>query len=117
MARTCQTVKKNGEPCASQVLADGTYCYMHAPGIDQQRTEARAKGGRSKANYRRLLKLAPSALGPVATRLEQAMAETHEGALDPKVASALAALARALVAVVTSGELEDRLRRLEERSA
>lgn len=41
------------------------------------------------------------------------MEETHAGQLDPKVASALAALARAMATILTAGELEQRLRDLE----
>ncbi len=52
---------------------------------------------------------------PVFERLEQAMAEAHGGTLTPAQAQALAALARALVAVLEvreSSELVERLREI-----
>jgi hypothetical protein len=53
----------------------------------------------------------------VAERLERALNEVHDGELDPRAATAMASLAGALVRVITAGELEERLRRLEEPTA
>ena len=39
----------------------------------------------------------------------------HRGELDPRAASAMASLAGALVRTITAGELEERLRALEDR--
>jgi hypothetical protein len=58
--------------------------------------------------------LAPASLKPVAQHLFEALEGLAEGALDPKIATAMASVASALVRVVTSGELEERLRALEE---
>jgi len=55
----------------------------------------------------------PPRLIEVYDRLELALQETHTGDLDPRSATAMAALARAMVAVLTSGELEERIRNLE----
>ncbi len=52
---------------------------------------------------------------PVFNMLEQALAEVYTGQLDTKRATAMAALARSMVAVLTSRELEERLRNLEVR--
>ena len=49
----------------------------------------------------------------MAGRLERALTEVHDGRLDPRAATAMASLAGALVRVITSGELEERLRSLE----
>jgi hypothetical protein len=57
--------------------------------------------------------LVPPRLTVVYERLEQALTEVHGGELDPKVAQAMASLARAMVNVLTAGELEERVRRLE----
>ena len=112
--RHCAGVRKDGSPCGSQVLSDGTHCYVHSPGRAADRAEARQRGGRNRATARRLRGMMPDRLRPIFDQLEAALAEVHDGELDPKAASAMAALARALVAVLTSGELEERLRRLEE---
>ena len=58
----------------------------------------------------------PARLVPIWGQLETALTEVHDGTLDPRAAAAMAALARALVAVLQAGELEERLRRLEERT-
>jgi len=54
---------------------------------------------------------------PVVTILEKALDEVHRGELDPRAASAMASLAGALVRTITAGELEERLRALEDRGA
>jgi ssDNA-binding Zn-finger/Zn-ribbon topoisomerase 1 len=52
---------------------------------------------------------------PVFNMLEQALGEVYTGQLDTKRATAMAALARSMVAVLTTGELEERLRNVEVR--
>jgi len=47
--------------------------------------------------------------------LEDALGEVPRGELDPRAASAMASLAGALVRAMTAGELEERLRALEDR--
>jgi len=53
----------------------------------------------------------------VVSLLENALGEVHRGELDPHAASAMASLAGALVRTITAGELEERLRTLEDRGA
>jgi hypothetical protein len=50
-------------------------------------------------------------------RLEEALGQLHAGDLDPKRAQAMAALASAMVRALTAGELEDRVRQLEQRAS
>jgi len=91
------------------------HCFAHAPALAERRTAARRRGGANSAKVVRLRSLMPPRLIPVFDRLETALQETHDGALDPRAAQAMASIARALVAVLTAGELEERLRKLEER--
>ena len=112
--KACAATRKDGHPCTIQVLVDGRHCFVHSPDHQEERTEARRRGGLNRATAVRLRGLVPPRLVPVFDRLEAALAETHAGDLDPKQATAMAALARAMVAVLTSGELEERLRKLEE---
>ena len=65
----------------------------------------------------RAAKLLPARLQPMVSLLEDALGEVHRGELDPRAASAMASLAGALVRAMTAGELEERLRALEERGA
>lgn len=62
----------------------------------------------------RLKNMVPPRLLPIFDALEAAMREVHAGEILPAQATAMANLARALVLVLQSGELEERLRRLEE---
>ncbi len=110
----CKSKTRNGEPCRGFAMADG-YCFSHSPALEKKRLEARAKGGKNSARAARLKRLVPPRLIPVFDRLEKALVEVHDGELESKQATAMAALARAMVAVLTSGELEERVRDLETR--
>ena len=95
-------------------MEDG-YCFSHSPALEKKRLEARAKGGKNSARAARLRGLVPPRLMPVYDILESALEEVHGGKLESKQAQAMASLARAMVAVLTSGELEERVRGLEDR--
>ena len=110
----CKSRTRNGEPCRGFAMEDG-YCFSHSPALEKKRQEARAKGGKNSARAARLKRLVPPRLIPVYERLETALIEVHDGELESKQATAMAALARAMVAVLTSGELEERVRDLETR--
>jgi len=85
----------------------------HDPALADKRQEARRAGGYNSARAARLGKLVPPRLMSVYDRLEEALCQVHQGELDPRIAQAMAALAGAMVRVLTSGELEERMRRLE----
>ena len=72
------------------------------------------KAATLRAGPRRAGELLPARLQPVVSILEGALGEVHRGELDPRV-SAMASLAGALVRAMTAGELEERLRVLEDR--
>jgi hypothetical protein len=59
----------------------------------------------------------PPRLVPVFDALEVALAEVHAGTLDPKQAMAMAAIARAMVSVLTAGEIEQRVRDIEQKQS
>ena len=110
--KRCKSLARNGEPCRGYALEDG-YCFSHSPSLEKKRLEAKARGGRNSSRATRLSGLVPPRLMSVYDRLETALVEVHCGKLESKQATAMAAIARALVAVLTSGELEERLRNLE----
>jgi len=58
----------------------------------------------------------PPRLVPIYELLESALGEVHEGSLKAGQAIAMATLARALVAVLQAGEMEERVRQLEQRA-
>ena len=108
----CRATRKDGQPCRATPTRDGR-CLAHSPALADKRRAAYARGGHNKARHVRLARLMPPRLVPVFDVLERALAEVHDGDLDPPRAQAMAAVAGALVRVLTSGELEGRLRRLE----
>lgn len=111
----CQSRRKDGQPCRAPATINGR-CIGHAPGLEAQRTAARRKGGQNKANRARLSKLMPPRLVSVYEELEEALHQVHCGELDPRQATAMATIASAMVRVLTAGEIEERLRRLEQAS-
>jgi hypothetical protein len=113
MSRTCEATRRDGRPCTTPVVSDGRYCFGHDPGLAAQRAEARRLGGQNRANAKRLSKLLPPRLLPVWEQLEAALGDVLTGTLEPKRAAAAASVARAMVAVLTAGELEERVRALE----
>ena len=113
--KRCKSLTRKGEPCRGYALEDG-YCFSHSPELEKKRLEAKARGGRNSARAARLRGLVPPRLMSVYDRLETALVEVHTGELESKQATAMAAIARAMVAVLTSGELEERLRNLESKS-
>ena len=117
MPRTCTATRRDSHPCTAPVLGDGRQCWAHDPTLAEQCAEKRRLGGQNRSTAKRLAKLMPARLVPIWDQLETALAATLAGELAPRQATTAAALARALVAVLQAGELEERLRRLEEGAA
>jgi hypothetical protein len=111
----CRATRRDGQPCQAPALADGL-CFAHTPSQAAARAAGQAKGGRHRASVVRLRGLVPPRLIVVYEQLETALGEVHDGELEPRAAVAMAALARAMVAVLTAGETEERLRALEGRA-
>lgn len=106
--KRCPAVRRDGNACTA-VAGPSGICVGHRPGAEK----ARRKGGAGTSRAARAGKLMPARLRPVADALEAAIGEVHRGELDPRKAQAMASLAGALVKVITSGEMEERLRALE----
>lgn len=109
----CKALTKNGRPCQGRPLADG-YCRFHSATTAEAQQEARRRGGQNKAKTVRLGRLVPPRLIPIFDTLEEAMNECYSGELEPRIAQALASLAGAMVKVIAAGEMEERLRKLEQ---
>ena len=113
-APKCRGSRSDGAPCASPIIAESGYCFAHDPARIEEATKARRRGGKASAAMERTRRLAPSSLRDTYSALEAALAEVHEGRLAPPRAQAMASLARAMIAVVTAGEVEERVRSLED---
>jgi hypothetical protein len=112
-ARTCTATKRDGSPCTIRVVGDSCFCFAHHPAYAEQRTQARAQGGRNRSNVARAKKLVPARLLPVLTTLEDTLQGVTYGTVDPRRATAAASVARAIAAVFSTSELEQRVRALE----
>jgi hypothetical protein len=113
LQRTCQATKRDGSPCRSQVLSDASFCFTHSPTRADERAEARRRGGQGRSSAARLRRLVPPRLVSVYDALEAALTDVRSGEITPQQGQAMAAIARALAAVLQAGELEQRLRDLE----
>ena len=112
--RSCTGRRKDGEPCSARALPSGDFCFSHAPQLREKRDAARRAGGRNSSHAARLKQLMPPRLVPVFDVLQTALEEVHSGTLAPARANALANVARAMATVLQVGELEERVRRLEQ---
>ncbi len=94
-------------------MGAGAFCFAHDETKAAERDEARRKGGANSATRQRLDRLVPATLRPMIADLITAMGEVHAGTLDPKQATAMAALAGAIVRAYSVGVLEERVQALE----
>ncbi len=111
--KRCAGTRKDGTPCGAAVMGPGTLCYAHDPTRRAERDQARRKGGTNSATRNRLDRLVPATLRPMIGSLLDALDEVHAGTLDPRQASAMAALAGAIVRSYSVGILEERVQTLE----
>jgi hypothetical protein len=113
-AKTCKGIKKDGEHCMVQALEDG-YCFAHSPALTEKRKEASKRGGVNSSKAERLKRLTVSRFTPVSDMLQSVLEELNAKKMDPKTAQAIANVSRVLITVLTSGELDERVRVLEEK--
>ncbi len=111
--KRCEAVCKSGQTCRVLALPGSDYCFSHDPEQAEARAEARQRGGHNSGKGARLRRLVPPRLLSVFDTLESVLGEVHNGTLDASRANAMAAVARAMVLVMQSGEMEERLRAIE----
>ncbi len=109
-----ESTRKDGRHCQAPALPKRPYCFAHDPERAKERVAARRRGGERTAKIVRLRGLVPPHLLPVYDTLESALSEVRSGDISLQQATAMAALARAMVSVLTAGELEERVRQLEQ---
>lgn len=101
---TCMGVRSDGKVCGSAAISERGFCYAHDPDRYMERREVHDKTTRAADRVRRA---AAENLNDVAARLERAVAEVHEGKLDPQQALAMASLAQALVETIELAKSEE----------
>lgn len=101
---TCMGIRSDGKICGSAAISERGFCYAHDPDRYMERREVHDKTTRAADRVRRA---AAENLNDVAARLERAVAEVHEGRLDPQQALAMASLAQALVETIELAKSEE----------
>ena len=113
MADRCLGRNRDGSPCSAQPGPSGL-CLWHDPALAAERAAWRRKGGEGKSTANRAAKRLPKDLPHVRDALLRALRDVEGGGLAPPQANAMAALARAVVAVHQVAELEARVASLED---
>ncbi len=112
--KQCSGIRKDGVPCTATVMGLGTWCFAHDPARTAERDQARRKGGAGRATRARLDRLLPTTLRGMIADLLEAMSDVRAGTLDPRQASALAALGGVVTRAYSVGILESRIEALEQ---
>lgn len=120
MRSRCKATNKDGSPCSATPRSGRDWCRWHDPDFEARRQEERAAGGRARSNRSRARKhlldgrMSPQEIeGLVCRALIRAMTDQ----ITPGMLSAIAAGARAYVAVHTAAEVDERLHDVEEQIA
>src|SRR5687767_8216250 len=108
MVERCKATNAAGAPCGAQALRAG-WCAWHDPERQAEMAEARRKGGKAKSNRARARKqLASTVLTPAELEgvIGLTITQVLSGAKPPGVGQAVAALARAALAIREATEIE-----------
>lgn len=94
---TCMGIRSDGRVCGAETVTVRGFCLAHDPDHHRERQDAHEQATRAAKRVRRA---AADNLDDVVARLERAVAEVHEGKLDPQQALAMASLAHAMVETI-----------------
>jgi hypothetical protein len=108
----CPALTRGGQRCRGHPLPTTGLCFAHSP----QSGVWRAQGGHATSRAAKAERLLPSRLRPVVEGLERAFAAVEAEQMDARTGTALATIAAAIVRTVQAGELEERLRSLEQQA-
>ena len=116
----CKKTKRDGKRCGARALTGNQFCALHAePG---KAAELGSRGGRRRATTNDAehdtaapVELPKTAEG-VRDLLAEAITQVRRRKLDTKVGNALAYVASSLLRAIELGDLEGRLKALEERN-
>jgi len=117
-SRRCSFIKEGGEPCEATPLLDAPFCFWHDPEHAKEAEEARRLGGlrrrREKAVSGAYGFEGFESVGQIRRLIDIAAIDTL--ALENSVARSrtLAYLAQVGISLLEKGEMEERLRALEE---
>lgn len=115
--RQCKAVNRHGTPCRATPLRERPYCLRHDPELAKQRDAWNLKGGQNRSNAVRAEKRMPGTLRETLDMLYRTLEGLESGAVPASRATAIASVARAVVAVFEMGEMELRLSEIEKQLA
>lgn len=103
MSVKCNAITKAGSRCSRPALAGKHHCLMHDPESVELRREASRKGGRNRSAQARAQKLLPEVLEPgdLAAWLSNLFKTVMLGKVEPKVGTACATIAKAILEAQT----------------
>jgi hypothetical protein len=107
--RRCPGITSQGKPCPLFPPAGRTWCINHDPERAAERHERSVRGGQNKAaevRARKLLKSNLETMGDARDFILLSILEVRNGAITPKVAQAISALARTADALTVTDSLE-----------
>ncbi len=118
VVRTCCFRKEDGTPCRASPLRDGDYCLWHSPEHAEEVTEARRLGGLRRRKERTVAGAYDfqglETIGQIRRLVEVAAVDTLSQENSIARSRALAYLAQVSVNLLEKGNLDERLRSLED---
>lgn len=119
MAKRCKGKTKSGRPCRMKPIGGGDYCFSHSPSTRRAQAKARKKGGQARHTpHFADLSTLPAKVETLPDAHQLLTYTLSEVAgMDNSIARArvLLALFDSFVKSFEIGELEERIRALEER--
>lgn len=115
----CRGTNAAGRPCSARAQPGLEWCQWHDPAREAERAQWRSEGGKARSTRNtaaRELKRYPTDMGSLRGTLFHVLKRIEAGDLEPNVGNSIATIARAIVTVSQSVEVEDRLAALEQRA-
>ncbi len=115
MDTKCREYNRAGGPCGAQHYKDG-WCRWHHPDLEAQRQAERVAGGQARSNRNRAKKqMSGQAMttSDLDVLLCGALNKVAKGEMEPNVGSTMATIAKTVVGIRATSDLEKRLEALE----
>ncbi len=115
----CSGTNAAGKPCSARAQPGRAWCQWHDPAREAERAQWRSQGGKARSTRNtaaRELKRYPTDMGSLRGTLFHVLKRVESGDLEPNVGNSIATIARAIVTVSQSVEVEERLAALEQRA-
>lgn len=116
----CAHVFDDGRRCGSPAMNGSTFCFFHDPEKAEERRRAGQKGGkRSRIPSTKVLPedtpdVKLGAISDVEALISETISQVRRGDVAPNVSNAITQLINAWTKIREIGELEDRMRLLED---